>query len=124
MKMREFYTDFNLIPPGFTGILKWKNGDVRWMINGNLHRTDGPALITGKGRKEWYYNGRRIHTNDCFYIEPNFLSSKVKVEANEEVIEIDEVEGQGPFTWCERPIPFKRILSQHGFLYLPNLPGI
>jgi hypothetical protein len=122
MKMREFYTEFNLIPPSFTGILKWKNGDVRWMVNGSLHRTDGPALITGKGVKEWYFNGRRIHTSGVFYKEPCFLAEKQTLDSTEEVIEIDRVDGKATFRYLDKPIPFKRVLSQFGFLFVPIMP--
>ena len=35
-----------------------KEGSV-WMINGKLHRKDGPAIELNNGRKEWYLNGKR-----------------------------------------------------------------
>lgn len=34
----------------------------RWLINGKLHREDGPALIDNEGVK-WYYNGK-LHRDD------------------------------------------------------------
>ncbi len=30
-----------------------------WMVNGKLHREDGPAIELHNGRKEWWLNGKR-----------------------------------------------------------------
>jgi hypothetical protein len=38
-------------------------GTKRWYLNGNLHRTDGPAIEYGSGSKEWYLNGN-LHRTD------------------------------------------------------------
>jgi len=32
-------------------------GDKHWLVNGKLHRLDGPAVEYLYGRKEWYVNG-------------------------------------------------------------------
>ena len=37
-------------------------GAVRYMLNGNFHRVDGPAYINGD-RQEWWLNGR-LHRTD------------------------------------------------------------
>jgi hypothetical protein len=34
-----------------------KFGDQEWRVNGELHRTDGPAIIWADGRQEWHVNG-------------------------------------------------------------------
>jgi len=35
-------------------------GFTRWHLpNGDLHRTDGPAIIYPSGSKAWYYHGKR-----------------------------------------------------------------
>ena len=39
------------------------NGKERWMLNGHVHRTDGPAVTHPGGTKEWWVNGKR-HRED------------------------------------------------------------
>jgi hypothetical protein len=39
------------------------NGSKAWYVNGKLHREDGPANETVKGYKEWAINGQ-IHRVD------------------------------------------------------------
>ncbi|MDE1833810.1 MAG: hypothetical protein KGH64_00570 [Candidatus Micrarchaeota archaeon] len=40
------------------------NGDKEWRLpNGQLHRTDGPALEYADGDKFWYLNGQRHRTD-------------------------------------------------------------
>jgi hypothetical protein len=34
-----------------------KCNEIRWMRNGKLHRTDGPAIIRTDGMQEWYKDG-------------------------------------------------------------------
>jgi hypothetical protein len=36
--------------------VEWKNGHKEWWINGQLHREDGPAVKYGDGRVSWYLN--------------------------------------------------------------------
>lgn len=36
------------------------NGAKSWYNRGKLHRRDGPAVITARGDKCWYVNGRYI----------------------------------------------------------------
>lgn len=36
-----------------------RNGDKRWYLNGQKHRTDGPAIELADGGKEWWLNGQR-----------------------------------------------------------------
>lgn len=36
-----------------------KYGDKQWMLNGQLHRLDGPAVEDIDGFKEWWVNGER-----------------------------------------------------------------
>jgi hypothetical protein len=33
------------------------NGTKRWILNGKLHRVDGPATEYADGEKAWYLNG-------------------------------------------------------------------
>jgi len=38
-------------------------GTKRWLLNGELHRTDGPAVERASGDKHWYQNGE-LHRVD------------------------------------------------------------
>jgi hypothetical protein len=38
-------------------------GNKFWHLNGELHRTDGPAVEWADGDKEWYLNGERHQTD-------------------------------------------------------------
>ena len=35
-------------------------GTQYWRLNGQLHREDGPAVITPSGKRLWYLNGKEI----------------------------------------------------------------
>ena len=37
--------------------VEWAVGEKRWYQNGLLHRTNGPAVIRAGGGKEWWQNG-------------------------------------------------------------------
>ena len=43
-------------------------GTIRWTMNGNLHREDGPATEYSSGKKQWYLNGK-LHREDGPAIE-------------------------------------------------------
>jgi hypothetical protein len=36
------------------------NGYQAWFLNGNRHRTDGAARIWANGYQEWYLNGKEV----------------------------------------------------------------
>jgi hypothetical protein len=38
-------------------------GTKEWYLNGQYHRTDGPAIEFADGAKWWYLNGRRHRTD-------------------------------------------------------------
>lgn len=40
----------------YTGILKDKE-NTKYLVNGKLHRVDGPAWIHAVGRQSWWQNG-------------------------------------------------------------------
>ena len=46
----------------------YDNGTKKWYLNGQLHRTDGPAIEWADGSKFWYLNGKR-HREDGPAIE-------------------------------------------------------
>jgi hypothetical protein len=35
------------------------NGTRKWCLNGKLHRPDGPAIEWANGTREWYLNGKK-----------------------------------------------------------------
>ena len=35
----------------------YTTGDKRWYLNGELHRTGGPAIEYSDGSQEWWING-------------------------------------------------------------------
>ena len=37
----------------------YDNGDIKWYLDGKLHRVDGPAIIRANGDQEWYLDGKR-----------------------------------------------------------------
>ena len=43
--------------------VEWALGEKWWYQNGQLHRTDGPAVIRAGGGKEWWQNGL-LHRTD------------------------------------------------------------
>jgi len=48
--------------------IEWYNGSKEWYLNGELHRTDGPAVEYSNGSKFWYLNGI-LHRTDGPAIE-------------------------------------------------------
>ena len=47
----------------FTGVVKDKDNDIAYYLNGKLHRTDGPAVEHANGDKYWLLNGK-YHRED------------------------------------------------------------
>jgi len=39
------------------------NGYREWYVNGKPHRTDGPAVESANGYRAWYVNGKRHRTD-------------------------------------------------------------
>lgn len=39
------------------------NGDKHWVLNGELHRENGPAMELASGTQKWYLNGK-MHRED------------------------------------------------------------
>ena len=44
-------------------VIVYDDGTRHWILNGKLHREDGPAFEHAKGSKHWYLNGKR-HRED------------------------------------------------------------
>jgi len=63
VKTDLYYYQFIRNTPKFTGCVIDKDGDKFWYLNGELYRTDGPAVECADGTKEWYLNGK-LHRTD------------------------------------------------------------
>ena len=61
-KLVNFYGSFEGRET-FTGVVKDKYGDIIYHLNGNIHRTDGPACEYANGDKQWHLNGK-LHRED------------------------------------------------------------
>lgn len=46
--------------------IEWKDGYKAWFLNGKRHRIDGPAIETANGRKEWFLNGKHMGEAEHF----------------------------------------------------------
>lgn len=44
---------------GYDEVRALGGGAVEYRLNGELHRIDGPAVITREGDEHWYLNGKR-----------------------------------------------------------------
>jgi hypothetical protein len=53
----------NEVPQNYTGIVECFDDTKYWILNGKLHREDGPAIEWANGDKEWYWNGW-LHRED------------------------------------------------------------
>lgn len=56
--------------------VEYYNGTRCWYVNGQRHRTDGPAVESANGDREWYLNGKKIEMNDTIssFIENGLIS--------------------------------------------------
>ena len=45
-------------------IIEDANGTKRWLLNGQLHRSDRPTVERADGSKEWFLNGEQ-HRGDA-----------------------------------------------------------
>jgi hypothetical protein len=48
--------------------IEWADGTREWWLNGQLHRTDGPAYEGANGSRVWWLNGQ-LHRTDGPAIE-------------------------------------------------------
>jgi hypothetical protein len=68
--------------------IEYVSGSKEWYLNGNLHRTDGPAVELASGSKCWYLNGKRhredgpaVEYSDVPYSEADWRNQLQKVKA-------------------------------------------
>jgi hypothetical protein len=62
-----------------------KFGNEEWLLNGKLHRVDGPAMEWADGTKRWYQYGKRhrvdgpaveVHGTKLWYLDSRLYSFK------------------------------------------------
>jgi len=44
--------------------IEYADGDKYWYLNGECHREDGPAIEWTDGTKSWYLNGCKVNMED------------------------------------------------------------
>jgi len=95
------------IPEGFTGVVRYPSGTKRWYLNDKRHRVDGPAIEYPNGSKQWWLNGE-------FSYELKPIGEYLLIEDGLP----SEVE------WLGEQVTQRKVLTEKGFMYIPNLPGI
>jgi hypothetical protein len=83
------------------------NGNIRYELNGKLHRLDGPAFIWKNGDGQWYKNGK-LHRLDG----PAILWKNEIARIEEYWIEGVEYTEQ-EFLNLSRQIKLKTILNEN-----------
>ncbi len=95
------------VPKHFTGIAELTSGSKDWYLNDKRHRVDGPAVEYADGSKSWYLNGKHVYglgpIGDYILIEDGLPS---------------EIE------WLGNKTTQRKVLTEKGIMYIPNLPGI
>ena len=83
------------------------DGTKKWCLNGKRHRVDGPAWEGADGTKEWHLNGKLVYElkpiGEYLLIEDGLPSE---------------------FEWLGEQVTQRKVLTEKGFMYIPNLPGI
>lgn len=79
------------------------DGTQEWILNGNLHRTDGPAIISSYGYQAWFINNK-LHRSDG----PAFIDSN---GTKRYYLYGDNVDISGDFDSPEFQKQWKRILK-------------
>ena len=122
--------NYGEIPRGFTGIAEWADGRKEWILNGELHRVDGPAIEYAYGSKSWWLNGKR-HRVDGPAIEyadgeKQWWLNDKHVFTLEPIREYLIIEDGLPSTteWLDKPVSTLKVLTAEGIKHIPNLPGI
>jgi hypothetical protein len=54
-------------------------GTKRWVLNHQLHRTDGPAVEWSNGHVQWFLDGEVFYTFDHWLEENTYLTDGEKV---------------------------------------------
>ena len=145
--------DYSELPTDFTGIAELTNGEKHWWLNGKLHRVDGPAREWADGAKEWYRNGKQHrvdgpawegangskvwYLNDkrhrvdgpaieysdgskSWYLNGNFIYDLKPL--GEYILIEDGLPSE--IEWLGERVTQRKVLTEKGIMYIPNLPGL
>jgi len=145
--------DFSELPTYFTGIAEYPDGSKSWLLNGELHRVDGPAYERADGSKHWYLNGKLHRVDGPAYERADgtkswwlngkrhrvdgpaveyangtkewYLNHK-RIYRLEPIGEYLLIEDGLPseVEWLGQRVTQRKVLTATGFMYIPNLPGI
>lgn len=58
-------------PTTATTVTTGRDGSIRWLVDGALHRDNGPALILPGGVKAWYRHGALHRLDGPAVVYPN-----------------------------------------------------
>ena len=102
----------------------------RWYENGMLHKQDGPAIEWIDGTKQWWLKGNCIYANNYTHEYPALNIWKNVIHLHNRgfhyiILEDDIVAPEvhsGKFGNIQ--VTFKKVLTEHGTGYIPNLPGL
>ena len=88
------------------------NGTKYWYLNDQLHRTDGPAVELADGSKEWFLNGHR-HRTDGPAVE--YAGGTKSWYLNGKRLTLEEVKTFKHLHTC----PKKELLEWVGTIFVP-----
>jgi len=121
---------YSEVPKRFTGIVEYPDGSKEWYRNDKRHRIDGPAYEDVDGLKHWYLNGKlhrvdgpayeRADGSKEWWLNNNFIY-ELKSLGDYILIE-DGLPSE--FEWLGQQVTQRKVLTEKGFMYIPNLPGI
>lgn len=112
--VHDVATRVEAIANKYTGILKLKNGDIEYYLNGQLHREDGPATTRANGEQYWYLNGQ-LHREDGPAVINSVTSNKYYLNGrNVSEYEVAKIDPSGSKVWR----------NSKGLLHRSNGPAI
>jgi hypothetical protein len=91
----------------FTGICEYRDGRKEWLVKGELHREDGPAIEYFDGSRQWWVNGKchrldgpacewmdgekQWYIDDKEYTKNKFNKHPLVVEHKEKMLEKESI---------------------------------
>jgi hypothetical protein len=57
--------------------IEWNDGSKEWYINGKRHREDGPAIEFDGDHKSWYLNGKKYSEQDWLHEITNIKLKRI-----------------------------------------------
>jgi hypothetical protein len=56
--------------------VEFVDGTLNWAFHGKFHRTDGPALIHADGSQKWFLNGRSYEFDEWLNQNPDITDEE------------------------------------------------